>query len=404
MSWMGSWRVALQHARRVGNQRGLVEDGLPGTMISRWFASASNATATVPKAPETQQPTVVVSQVSQTHSSAVLVPPQQVDGTKVVVKLAEEYPCEGAPVELPKKEDSHRPVFRNEQPDQAHFAPRIEVSKVAENEPAPSASANLGREERQVHSTPEARKNSVDKKETAKFAAIAATWWDPKGPYKPLHIMNPTRVSYVRSAICKHFRKDANTPRPLEGLKIIDVGCGGGLVCEPLARMGAELTGVDAVEKNIGVASVHAARDPATASIKYLCTTAEQLVREEQKFDVVLALEVIEHVADPQDFCKSLAALAKKDGLVFISTLNRSLPSFGLAVVAAEYILGWLPKGTHEWSKFVTPEELSTIMDRSSIAVKDTAGMVYNPLTQRWSISGTNTSVNYIAYGVNRSG
>lgn len=126
-------------------------------------------------------------------------------------------------------------------------------------------------------------------------------------------------------------------------------------------------------------------------------------MQEEQKFDIVLALEVIEHVADLEDFCKSLAALAKKDGLVFISTLNRSLPSFGLASVAAEYILGWLPKETHEWSKFLTREELSTIMDRSSIAVKDTVGMVYNPLTQRWSISGTNTSINYIAHGVNRS-
>lgn len=183
MSWMGSrsaCRVASQYARRIGNQRGLVDDGFMGSMMSRWFASASNssnATATMPKVPETQQPTVVVSQVSQTHSSAVLVPPQQVDGTNVVVKLEEEYPCEVAPAELPKEEGLQRPLLQSEQSDQGHFAPRIEVSKVATNEPASSASANLGRGERQAHSTPEARKNSVDKKETAKFAAIAATWY-----------------------------------------------------------------------------------------------------------------------------------------------------------------------------------------------------------------------------------
>jgi polyprenyldihydroxybenzoate methyltransferase/3-demethylubiquinol 3-O-methyltransferase len=385
--------------------------------------NAGNAPATLPKAPE---PQIVDALVAQTHTSAVLVPPQQVDGTKVVVKVPEEYPFEllAPSAEPPKKNDNVVVKFPEEYPcellapaespkrndlelpkrEDSGDTTRTDVPKAGETEPLSSALPNLDIKERQAHSNShEARKDSVDKKETAKFAAIAATWWDPKGPYKPLHIMNPTRVSYIRSSICKHFSKDANTARPLEGLKIVDVGCGGGLVCEPLARMGAEMTGVDAVEKNIGVASVHAGRDPSTASIKYMWTTAEQLVREEQKFDVVLALEVIEHVADPEDFCRSLAALTKKDGLVFISTLNRSLPSFGLAIVAAEYILGWLPKGTHEWSKFITPGELSSIMDRSSIEVKDTTGMVYNPITQRWSISGSNTSVNYIAYGVNRS-
>lgn len=403
MSWVVSrnaCRAASQHARRS-----LVsaDDGFTASRLinpCRWFSSVYN-TSNAATLPKTLEPQHVVPLVSQTHSSAVLVPPQKEDGTEVVVKPREVYPCEVVvPAEIPKGEELDHRLSQNGQAAQS----RDDVPKVAVNEPASSALPKLDAEDRQTRSNPyEVRKDSIDKKETAKFAAIAATWWDPKGPYKPLHVMNPTRVSYIRSSICKHFRKDANTPRPLDGLKIVDVGCGGGLVCEPLSRMGADVTGVDAVEKNIGVASVHAARDPATASIKYLCTTAEQLVREEQKFDVVLALEVIEHVADPEDFCKSLAALAKKDGLVFISTLNRSLPSFGLAIVAAEYILGWLPQGTHEWSKFITPGELSTIMDRSSIAVKDTSGMVFNPLTQRWSISGSNTSVNYIVCGVNRS-
>ncbi|CAM6033648.1 unnamed protein product [Sphagnum compactum] len=244
-------------------------------------------------------------------------------------------------------------------------------------------------------------RSSVDAAETAKFAAIAATWWDYQGPFKPLHIMNQIRISFIRSTICRHFRKDANSARPLEGLQIVDVGCGGGLLCEPLARMGGLITGIDAVEKNLGVASLHAARDPATASIKYLCTTAEQMVHEQEKFDVVIALEVIEHVADPMEFCKSLAALTKKNGIVFISTLNRSIQSFGLAIVAAEYVLGWLPRGTHNWSKFVTPEELALLMGKASLSVEEMAGMVYNPFSQKWSLS-EDTSVNYITLGVKR--
>ncbi|KAL2633681.1 hypothetical protein R1flu_005160 [Riccia fluitans] len=244
-------------------------------------------------------------------------------------------------------------------------------------------------------------KGSIDNAETAKFAAIAETWWDHYGPYKPLHAMNPVRLSFIRSALCHHFRKDGDTAKPLDGLKVVDVGCGGGLVCEPLARMGAQVLGVDAVEKNIKVASAHAIQDPSTSSIQYRCTTAEQLVLEKQEFDAVLALEVIEHVADPMEFCKSLAALAKKDGMVIISTLNRSISSYGLAIVGAEYILGWLPKGTHDWSKFMTPEELALLMNRASLSMEEMAGIVFSPLTQRWSLSD-DTSVDYIASSVKK--
>ncbi|BFI31575.1 2-polyprenyl-6-hydroxyphenyl methylase / 3-demethylubiquinone-9 3-methyltransferase [Marchantia polymorpha subsp. ruderalis] len=244
-------------------------------------------------------------------------------------------------------------------------------------------------------------RGSINDVETAKFAAIADTWWDHHGPFKPLHAINPVRLSFIRSALCHHFRKDASSATPLDGLTIVDVGCGGGLACEPLARMGAQVLGVDAVEKNIKVASVHAMKDPSTSTIQYRCTTAEQLVHENQEFDVVLALEVIEHVADHMEFCKSLASLTKKNGMVIISTINRSISAYGLAIVGAEYVLGWLPKGTHDWSKFVTPEELALLMKRTSLSIEEMAGVVFNPHTQKWSLSD-DTSVNYIASSVRR--
>ncbi|KAJ7549630.1 hypothetical protein O6H91_07G060900 [Diphasiastrum complanatum] len=208
--------------------------------------------------------------------------------------------------------------------------------------------------------------------------------------------MNPVRLSFIRSALCKKFQ-NSNDPRPLEGLNVIDVGCGGGLLCEPLARMGAQVTGIDAVEKNIIVASLHAAKDPLTSSINYSCSTAEQLVQEQQRFDVVTALEVIEHVADPKEFCSSLTSLLKPDGVVVISTINRSISAYGLAIVAAEYILGWLPKGTHDWFKLITPEELALLADHSSLKVQEMAGMVYNPLVGTWSLSD-DLNVNYITW------
>ncbi|XP_002978582.2 ubiquinone biosynthesis O-methyltransferase, mitochondrial isoform X2 [Selaginella moellendorffii] len=244
-------------------------------------------------------------------------------------------------------------------------------------------------------------KSSVDAQESAKFAALSGTWWDELGPFKPLHAMNPVRLLFLRSGMCRHFKKDPISPRPLDGLTILDVGCGGGLLCEPLARMGAHVTGIDAVEENIEVAKLHAAKDPLTATILYQHTTAEQLVQEKQQFDIVAALEVIEHVPDPMDFLQSLSLLTKQDGAVVISTLNRSPTSYSLAIFAAEYILGWLPKGTHDWSKFLTPEEVALLMERASLTLEEMTGMFYDPLKQTWRLAD-DLSVNYIAWAAKR--
>ncbi|XP_047271420.1 ubiquinone biosynthesis O-methyltransferase, mitochondrial isoform X2 [Capsicum annuum] len=184
--------------------------------------------------------------------------------------------------------------------------------------------------------------SSLNEFELAKFSSIAETWWDAEGPFKPLHLMNPTRLAFIRFTLCRHFRKDPNCTRPFEGLKFIDVGCGGGILSEPLARMGATVTGVDAVDKNIKIARLHADLDPQTSSIEYRCTTAESLVEEQRQFDAVIALEVIEHVADPAEFCKSLSALTIPGGATVISTINRSMRAYATAIVAAEYILHWL--------------------------------------------------------------
>ncbi|CAM0912811.1 unnamed protein product [Alopecurus aequalis] len=245
--------------------------------------------------------------------------------------------------------------------------------------------------------------SSLNPAEVAKFAAIAETWWDSQGPFKPLHLMNPIRLSFIRSTLCRHFRRDPYSAKPLEGLKVIDVGCGGGILSEPLARMGATVTGIDAVDKNIKIAHIHAASDPTTASIEYCCTTAEDLVKENKQFDAVISLEVIEHVANPLEFCKSLSALTIPNGATVISTINRSMRAYATAIVGAEYILRWLPIGTHEWSKLVTPEELVLALQRASISVQEMAGFVYNPLTGEWSVSD-DISINYIAYGVKKSG
>ncbi|KAB1209729.1 Hexaprenyldihydroxybenzoate methyltransferase, mitochondrial [Morella rubra] len=244
--------------------------------------------------------------------------------------------------------------------------------------------------------------SSLKEPELAKFASIAETWWDSEGPFKPLHVMNPTRLAFIRSVLCRHFRKDPNSARPFEGLKIVDVGCGGGLLSEPLARMGATVTGVDAVEKNIRIARLHADLDPVTSTIEYCCTTAEKLVEEERNFDAVISLEVIEHVADPAEFCNSLAALTVPDGATVISTINRSMRAYATAIVAAEYLLHWLPKGTHQWSSFLTPEELVLIIQRASITVREMAGFAYNPVTGRWSLSD-DISVNFISFGTKNS-
>ncbi|PIN21360.1 Methyltransferase [Handroanthus impetiginosus] len=245
-------------------------------------------------------------------------------------------------------------------------------------------------------------KSSLKPAEIKKFAAMAETWWDAEGPFKPLHVMNPTRLAFIRSTLCRHFGKDPLCARPFKGLKFVDVGCGGGILSEPLARMGATVTGIDAVKKNIKIAQLHADSDPVTSSIDYCCTTAEKLVEEQRKFDAVIALEVIEHVADPAEFCKSLSALTSSGGATLISTINRSMRAYATAIIMAEYVLHWLPRGTHQWSSFLTPEELVLILERASISVKEMAGFVYDPLTGQWSISD-DISVNFIAYGTKNS-
>ncbi|CAH9131212.1 unnamed protein product [Cuscuta epithymum] len=240
--------------------------------------------------------------------------------------------------------------------------------------------------------------SSLNETELSKFSAIAETWWDSEGPFKPLHKMNPTRLAFIRSTLCRHFGRDPYSPKPFQGLKFVDVGCGGGILSEPLARMGATVMGIDAIDKNIKIARIHADLDPITSSVEYRCTTAENLVEEQRQFDAVIALEVIEHVADPSEFCKSLSELTVASGATVISTINRSMRAYATAILAAEYILHWLPKGTHQWSSFLTPEELVLILQRCSISVQEMGGFTYNPLTGHWSISD-DIGVNFILCG-----
>ncbi|XP_041992294.1 ubiquinone biosynthesis O-methyltransferase, mitochondrial-like [Salvia splendens] len=283
-----------------------------------------------------------------------------------------------------------RPVGRSSQPANKLQSRRYSAaSAVPASTPPPAANVPS--------------KSSLNEDELKKFAAIAETWWDAEGPFKPLHAMNPTRLAFIRSTLCRHFGKDPSCLRPFEGLKFVDIGCGGGILSEPLARMGASVTGVDAVEKNIKFAQLHADLDPTTSTIDYLCTTAEKLVEEHRKFDAVLALEVIEHVANPADFCKSLSDLTENGGATLISTINRSMRAYATTIVVAEYLLRWLPAGTHDWSRFLTPEELVLILQRASVSVQEMAGFVYNPLTGRWSLSD-DIGVNFIAYGTKNCG
>lgn len=232
--------------------------------------------------------------------------------------------------------------------------------------------------------------NSVDPKEIQAFSRDADRWWDEKGPFAPLHRLNPVRMAYIREQICAHSGLDQKVLKPLSGLKILDIGCGGGLVCESLARLGADVTGIDADAVAIGVAREHA--KASGLAIAYLCGAAETL---EEQFDVVLALEIIEHVPDPAAFVASCARLVKPGGMVIFSTLNRTAKSFALGIVAAEYILRWVPAGTHHWQKFVRPSELSRLVRQCGLEVHDTCGLVLDPLKNRFRLSETDLSVNY---------
>jgi len=235
---------------------------------------------------------------------------------------------------------------------------------------------------------------TVDAGEIAKFEAMAAEWWDPTGKFKPLHMMNPVRLDYITSQIATEFGRDLKADKPFEGLRILDIGCGGGLLSEPMARLGADVVGADAAPRNIPVAQIHA--EQSGLEIDYRHTTAEAMAEAGEQFDIVLNMEVVEHVADPLAYLTACHALLKPNGLMLCSTINRNPKSFAMAIVGAEYIMRWLPKGTHEWSKFITPDELFDLISKAGLTPVDRKGYVFNPITWGWSISDRDLSVNYV--------
>ncbi|MGL4444592.1 MAG: bifunctional 2-polyprenyl-6-hydroxyphenol methylase/3-demethylubiquinol 3-O-methyltransferase UbiG [Alsobacter sp.] len=240
---------------------------------------------------------------------------------------------------------------------------------------------------------PSPASGTVDPAEVARFERIARTWWDPDGAMKTLHRFNPVRIGFVRDRAAGRWDRDVRGGRPLAGLTVLDVGCGGGLLCEPLARLGATVTGVDPAPTNIEVARLHAARSG--LDIDYRQTQVEDLVAQGLRYDIVLAMEVVEHVADVDMFVSACCKAVKPGGQLYMATLNRTLRAFALAIVGAEYVLGWLPKGTHQWEKFVTPRELADAIADGGLSVVEEQGVVFNPLTSTWRAS-SDLSVNYM--------
>jgi 2-polyprenyl-6-hydroxyphenyl methylase/3-demethylubiquinone-9 3-methyltransferase len=234
--------------------------------------------------------------------------------------------------------------------------------------------------------------NSINKKEIEKFSNMAAEWWDPEGKFKPLHKFNPIRIKYIKENIIKEFQLK-NKKYPLSGINVLDIGCGGGLLSEPMCRLGANVTAIDASNKNIAIASLHAKKN--NLKINYICSSPEKL-KTTKKFDVILNMEIVEHVEDVDFFLKSCANLLKKNGLMFVATINKTLKSYIFAIVGAEYVLRWLPIGTHEWEKFVKPEELKRILIKNKLNLKKIDGMNFNILKDEWNVS-KDLSVNYIA-------
>lgn len=235
---------------------------------------------------------------------------------------------------------------------------------------------------------------TLDRKDVARFAERAGEWWNPEGPFKPLHRINPVRLTYIRDQLCRRFGRDKKAAQCLKGLSVIDIGCGGGLVAEPLARLGAQVTGIDPVPESIETASAHA--QGAGLDIEYRAETAEAAAAGGRVFDAVLLLEVVEHVPDVPAFLKAVAPLVKPGGLMILSTLNRTLKAYALAIIGAELILRWLPLGTHNWDRFVTPDELRSGLRGAGLVLSDVTGMVYNPLMDEWRL-GRDTGVNYFA-------
>ena len=234
--------------------------------------------------------------------------------------------------------------------------------------------------------------SSVNKKEIEKFSKMAAEWWDPEGKFKPLHKFNPIRIKYIKDNIIYSFKLKSKE-KPLQKINILDIGCGGGLLSEPMARLGANVTGIDASDKNIKIAKLHAKKNK--LNINYFCSSPEKL-KIKKKFDVILNMEIIEHVEDINFFIKSCSKLLKKNGLMFVATLNKTLKSYVFAIIGAEYVLRWLPIGTHDWEKFVKPEDLKNILSKNNLKIEKIDGMNFDILKDEWNIS-KDTSINYIA-------
>ncbi len=234
--------------------------------------------------------------------------------------------------------------------------------------------------------------NTINKKEIEKFSKIAAEWWDPNGKFKPLHKFNPIRIKYIKDNIIKKFNLNSSN-KPLKTINILDIGCGGGLLSEPMSRLGASVVGIDASKKNIEVAKFHAKKNK--LKINYICASPE-ILKIQKKFDVILSMEIVEHVEDINFFIKKSSELLKKNGLMFIATLNKTLKSYMFAIVGAEYILKWLPIGTHDWNKFIKPDELIKITKINNLKLEKLDGMNFDLLTNEWNLS-SNNSVNYIA-------
>ena len=238
----------------------------------------------------------------------------------------------------------------------------------------------------------------VDAAEIAKFEAMAAEWWDPTGKFKPLHMLNPCRLSYAVAQIAAQHGRDPKARRPFEGLRLLDIGCGGGLLSEPMARLGAEVVGVDPAPRNIPVARIHA--EQSGLEIDYRLATAEDLAAAGEHFDVILNMEVVEHVPDPQAYLDACASLLSPGGITLISTINRNAKSFAVAIVGAEWVMRWLPRGTHDWRKFITPDELAGMPALAGLDVVDRKGFVFNPVSWQWGISNQDLSVNFVLAAV----
>jgi len=244
----------------------------------------------------------------------------------------------------------------------------------------------------------QAAANTIDPAEVAKFEAMAAEWWDVNGKFKPLHMLNPCRLDYITNQIAAEFGRDLTTTQPFKGLRILDIGCGGGLLAEPMARLGADVVGADAAAGNIPVAQVHA--EQSGLAIDYRHITAEELAAAGEQFDAVVNMEVVEHVADPQGFLTACRQLLKPGGIMLCSTINRNPKSFMVAIVGAEVVMRWLPRGTHDWNKFITPDELFELINSAGLDPVDRKGFVFNPLGWSWSLSDRDLSVNYVTASI----